>query len=90
VVRTDERLRHQYHPRDADVVAGMLSQTVIGSLNNLFTQQQQLIKEMEELELKIVARDEGGFCAAIIIEPKIRGEIKLKHMEDRELKTMYD
>ena len=86
----DYDLDIQYHPGKANVVADALSRKATGKLNVLITEQWSLRREMEELELDVVAKGIEGLCATIIAEPAILEEIKLRQMEDPKLKKIYD
>ena len=47
----DYDLDIQYHPGKANIVIDALSRKAMGKLNALLTEQQGLLREMEELEL---------------------------------------
>ena len=56
----------------------------------LITEQRCLHKKMEELELEVVAMGIKGLRAAIVAEPIILEEIKLRQTEDSKLKKIHD
>ena len=86
----DYNIDIQYHLGKANIVVNALIQKTTGKLNVLITEQRCLQKKMEELELEVVTCGIEGLCAAIVVEPTIWEEIKLKKMEDLKLKKICD
>ena len=86
----DYDLQINYHPGKANVVADALSRKSSGNLLYALTAQEQLIREMEQLEIEVIPRTEHGMMAALQARPALIDEIKAKQMEDPNLKKIHD
>ncbi|CAA0819728.1 Uncharacterized mitochondrial protein AtMg00860, partial [Striga hermonthica] len=81
-----------YHPGKANVVADALSRKGRGELACILTQQDELVREFERLELEEVELTSGasGTVAALVVGPTLREKIVAAQPSDRFLCRMRE
>ena len=72
------------------MVADALSRKNMGDLANLFTEQRELVSELDKMRVKFKIHGQGTVLAAVMAQPTLLEEIKLHQMEDDILKKVCD
>ncbi|PKA59558.1 hypothetical protein AXF42_Ash018025 [Apostasia shenzhenica] len=72
----------QYHPGKANIVADALNRK---SASNTLTNQEALIKEIEQLQLETRISDDKRMVAHLCIQPNLHEKIKNVQQEDSEI-----
>nr|GFA48859.1 RNA-directed DNA polymerase [Tanacetum cinerariifolium] len=78
----------QYHPRKANVVANALSMKS-GMIAGIKVEE-EIIRDLERLDIKIYVRGQHGYWASLRIEPDLISRIKEAQKEDNEIWTIVE
>ncbi|XP_028063363.1 uncharacterized protein LOC114266638 [Camellia sinensis] len=82
-----------YHPGKANTVADALSRKNMGisaDMASMVTGQKDLAIELDKEELNLVLHGQKALIAAIVAQPTLLEEIKVRQMEDETLRTIHD
>ncbi|XP_028053366.1 putative G-type lectin S-receptor-like serine/threonine-protein kinase At1g61610 [Camellia sinensis] len=86
----DYDLQIHYHPGKANTVADALSRKNMGDLANLFTEQKELVSELDKMSVEFKIHGQETVLAAVMAQPTLLEEIKSHQMEDDILKKVCD
>ncbi|XP_028106251.1 uncharacterized protein LOC114305367 [Camellia sinensis] len=86
----DYDLQIHYHLGKANTVAYALSRKNMGDLANLFTKQEELVTVLDKMDIDLVIRGHEAVIAAMMAQPTLLEEIKLRQMEDETLRKVCD
>nr|GFC27306.1 retrotransposon protein, putative, Ty3-gypsy subclass [Tanacetum cinerariifolium] len=78
----------QYHPGKANVVADALSMK--SSMIAGIKVEEEIIRDLEQLDIKIYVRGQHGYWASLRIEPDLISQIKEAQKEDSEIWTIVE
>ncbi|XP_028077428.1 uncharacterized protein LOC114279376 [Camellia sinensis] len=78
-----------YHLGKANTVADALSRKNVRNLENLFTEQKELMNELDKMKVDLVVHEQEAVVAAVMAQPTLLEEIKQHQMEDETLRKGY-
>ncbi|XP_028051369.1 uncharacterized protein LOC114256014 [Camellia sinensis] len=85
----DYDLQIHYHPGKANMVVDAHSRKNVGNLENLFTEQKELVIELDKMKEDFVVHEQEAIVAAVMAQPTLLEEIKLRQMEDDTLRKIW-
>ena len=77
-----------YHPGKANVVADALSRKSHGSINCLFTNQKEILQELEEMGIEMCRQGSNAILNAMTIQPTLIEDIKAAQGQDPQLQEI--